>query len=158
MKSIHCYKKQQLYAMYDMHYKVSICWHGSIVDWGKRGKAWRIFTYPFSSPSSKFLDWEKGVVRENGGDWEVRDGIAWEGKGEAKVAARAKEMRLGRTLYPSARFGVWVWVFSLGKAREGRTLIRFMIYGVPFAPSLFLLLLLKQFTIICFISLWKFIL
>jgi len=70
------------------------------------------FTYPFSSPSSKFLDWEKGVVKEIGGDWELRDGIAYEGKGEAKVTARANERRLGRTLCPSTRFGLWV--FSLG--------------------------------------------
>jgi hypothetical protein len=55
-------------------------------------------TYPFSSPSSKFLDWENGVVGGSREDWELREGIARAGNGELKVAARAKESSLDRNM------------------------------------------------------------
>lgn len=38
------------------------------------------------------------MVREIGGGWELREGIAEEGNGEARATATTKERRLGRTM------------------------------------------------------------
>jgi hypothetical protein len=46
------------------------------------------------------------VVREVGGGWELREGIAWEGSGEVSVTAMAREKRFGRNLV-GLRFGLW---------------------------------------------------
>lgn len=92
-----------------------------------------IWTYPFSSPTFKFLAWENGVVREVEGGWELSEGIAEEGNGEVKVRARARERRLGRTLVPRLGLSVFslAMVFVAKGGRRGRP-IKAMIYGVPY--------------------------
>lgn len=76
-------------------------------------------TYPFSSPVCKFLDWEKGVVGESREDWELSEGIAKEGNGELKVAARAKESSLDR----SKGFGFGIWKVASGIWRQSEVLM-----------------------------------
>jgi hypothetical protein len=88
------------------------------------------------------------VVREVGGGWELREGIAWEGSGEVSVTAMAREKRFGRKLV-GLRFGLWdmslgilvlVWV---REEARGRRLMIFMeshslllsIHSVHFGPS-----------------------
>lgn len=71
-------------------------------------------TYPFSSPVSKVLDSENGVVGLGGSwkDWELKEGIAREGNGELKVAARAKESSFDKRMgfgfgFSEAVSGIW---------------------------------------------------
>lgn len=73
-------------------------------------------TYPFSSPVCKFLDWEKGVMGESREDWELSEGIAKEGNGELKVAARAKESSLDRSM--GFRFGIWKLASGIWRQNE----------------------------------------
>ena len=71
-------------------------------------------TYPFSSPVSKVLDSENGVVGLGGSwkDWELKEGIAREGNGELKVAARAKESSFDKRMgfgfgFSEVVSGIW---------------------------------------------------
>lgn len=78
--------------------------------------------YPFSSPVSKFLDWENGVVGESKEDWELREGIAKEGKGkEIKDALRAKESKLGKSI--GFTFGSEFCSLGLGFWRQSEALV-----------------------------------
>lgn len=75
-------------------------------------------TNPFSSPVSKVLDSENGVVGLRGSwkDWALREGTAREGNGELKVAARAKDSSFERRM--GFGFGISEVVSGIWRQRE----------------------------------------
>jgi len=89
----------------------------------QKRKKWETSEYPFSNPTGKFLDWEKGVVGARRGACdcegsEFREGSAKVGNGELRAIERESDRRLVR------RECLWseLWKLVVGM-REGKGVV-----------------------------------